>query len=96
MNKILSVKNFNIYSDGKDHFIVHNMRKPFNQGHTHINNFNTAKYIIYLAMYKKKPKGNHLSIYLIDSIIRLSVDEDYICTMQEFKNLMIERKNNKV
>lgn len=96
MNKILTIKHFNIYSDGKDHFIVHNMRKPFNEGHTHINNFNTAKYIIYLALYKRIPKNKHLSIYLIDSVIRLSIDNEYICKMEDFKKLMIEKKNKKV
>lgn len=92
MNKILSIKYFNIYSDGHNHFIVHNMKKPFKTGHTHIDNFNTAKYIIYLALYKKKPKNNHLSIYLIDSVIRLSSDDKYIQEMEEFKNTVIEKK----
>ena len=46
MDKICTMKYFNIYSDNKDHFIIHNMRKKFAEGHTHIDNYKAAKYVI--------------------------------------------------
>lgn len=92
MNKILTQKYFNIYSDNNNHYIVHNTRKKFVDGHTHIDNFNTAKYILYLALYKRMPKNDHLSIYLIDSVIRLSTDTKYINQMLKFKQRMIDKK----
>jgi len=96
MNKILSMKNINIYSDGHNHFVVHNTLKKFNDGHTHIDNFNTAKYIAYLSLYKKIPKRRHLSAYLIDSIIRLSIDSNYIDEMKKLKMEVLSKKNKRV
>lgn len=92
MNKIMNMRYFNIYSDNNNHYIVHNTRKKFSDGHTHIDNFKTAKYITYLALYKKLPKNHHLSIYLIDSIIRISTDIEYIDKMNNFR---LEMKNKK-
>ena len=76
------MKHFNIYSDKQGTYIVHNTRKEFSNGHTHINNYNTAKYIAYLALYKKMPKKGHLSSYLIQSLIRISDDNTYINKMR--------------
>lgn len=56
-------------------FIVHNARKPFKYGHTHIAKFATAKYITKLAYSRIVPK--HLSRYLIISVIRISDDKEY-------------------
>ena len=64
MIQICKIKHIKIYSNTKNSFIVHNTRKKFEEGHTHINNYNTAKYIAYLAVYKRTPKNNHLSSYL--------------------------------
>ncbi len=57
-------------------FIVHNKRKRFEEGHTHCSNFNYAKSIIDLSIRKKMPrKANR---WLIQSLIRVSVDNKYI------------------
>lgn len=95
MVRIDKLKHFNIYSNLNNGYIVHNTHKDFENGHTHINNYNTAKYIAYLALYKKLPKNDHLSIYLIDSVIRISDDSKYISNMKEFKNKIITKKNMK-
>ena len=92
MNLIMNMKYFNIYSDGHNHFIVHNTRKKFSEGHTHIDNFNSAKYISYLALYKKIPQKRRLSLYLIESVIRLSTDKEYIESMYELKRETISKK----
>lgn len=59
----------------KNGYIVHNSRKPFEEGHTHINKFTTAKYITKLVIKSEVPE--HLSNYLIESLIRLSGDKKY-------------------
>ena len=74
---------------------VYNTNKDFSIGHTHINNFSTAKYIAYLALYKRLPKKNHLSIYLIDSVIRISDDLSYINKMSDFKMSQIKKDKDK-
>lgn len=76
MNVIYRRKNYNIYKIGRDNFIVHNTRKKFEKGHTHINNYNAAKTIISMSINNIVPKN--LSKYLIESIIRISTDEQYI------------------
>lgn len=95
MDKICTMKYFNIYSDNKDHFIVHNMRKKFAEGHTHIDNYKAAKYTIYLALYKKIPK-RHLSIYLVDSVIRISTDINYIHEMEKYKQSLLDKQKERV
>ena len=71
-------KNYYIYSNMHNGYILYNKNKKFKDGHTHINNFNTAKYIAHLSLYKLKPKKNHLSNYLFESLIRVSDDSTYI------------------
>ena len=76
MNVIYRRKSYNIYRAGKNQYIVHNTDKQFSSGHTHINNYHAAKMIIQLSITKTIPK--HLSKYLLQSIIRISIDENYI------------------
>lgn len=80
MNVIYRKKNYNIYRVGNG-FIVHNTDKPFKSGHTHISNYNAAKTIINFSYHKSIP--NHLSKYLLQSIIRISTDEKYINRIQD-------------
>lgn len=76
MNVIYRRKNYNIYKIGRNNFIVHNTRKKFEKGHTHINNYNAAKTIIFMSINNIVPRN--LSKYLIESIIRISTNEQYI------------------
>lgn len=76
MNTIYSKRHFNIYSVNNQEFIVHNTKLPFENHHTHINRFSTAKYLINVSLYKSIPK--RLSNYLIISLIRLTDDDEYI------------------
>lgn len=85
MLRVCKIKYFNIYSNGNDEYIIHNTHKKFENGHTHIKKYNTAKYITYLALNKKMPKKNHLSNYLYESIIRISTDKEYIRNIQKLK-----------
>lgn len=85
MVRIAKMRHFNIYSNLHNGFIVHNTRKEFSEGHTHINSFSTAKYVAYLALYQKLPKKN-LSPYLIESVIRISSNPKYIQELTDIKN----------
>ena len=95
MVRVTKMKYINIYSNMNNDYIVHNTRKEFSNGHTHITNFNTAKYVAYLALYKRMPKNNHLSLYLIDSVIRISDDNTFINKMIDLKNSELEKKEKK-
>lgn len=75
-NIVYSKKNFNIYQIDRNSFIVHNTHKKFEDGHSHINNYKTAKYIVNLACYRSIP-SHHLSKYLIESLIRISEHNSY-------------------
>lgn len=80
MNTIYNKKSYYIYKISKSGYIVYNTKKKFKDGHTHINNYNTAKTVIDMSIHKTIPK--HLSKYLIESIIRISTDEKYIETLK--------------
>lgn len=73
-NQIYRNRQFKIYKT-LEGYIVHNSEKSFKCGHTHIKDFNTAKYLVYLSVHKIIPK--HLSRYLLVSLIRLSNDMEY-------------------
>lgn len=76
---------FNIYNAGNS-FIVHNTKMDFTDGHTHIKNFSTAKFIIELSLHKTIPK--HLSDYLIISLIRLNKqDIEYKDKLEKMLNV---------
>ena len=72
--QVYTKKNFAII-DMDEGYIVINKDKEFKQGHTHITNFNTAKYLIDMVLYSRMPY--HLPIYLLISLQRLSADENY-------------------
>ena len=92
MIRVYKLKYFNMYSNKKGGFIVHNTHKEFKNGHTHLNNYNTAKYIIQLAIHKTLPQSK--SIYIIDSLIRISNDKGYINNLRKLKTDLINKKKN--
>lgn len=73
-NQIYSRNEYTVYRAGSS-FVVLNRRKFFSEGHTHLNSFSSAKYIIDLAIRGRIP--NHLSPYLLTSLYRISEDEVY-------------------
>lgn len=96
MVRVDKMRHFNIYSNFNGGYIVHNTKKDFEIGHTHINNYKTAKYVAYLALYKRMPKNNHLSDYLITSVIRISDDKSYILKMENLRrDNELKRKKKK-
>jgi len=92
--RIYKRKNYNIYSAGKgsNAYIVYNTLLPFDKGHTHLSNYNTAKFVIGMAINKLVP-STRINIYLVDSIIRISDDKNYIDRLIEFKERKFVHKN---
>lgn len=86
--QIYTKKNFAII-DMDEGYIVINKDKEFKQGHTHITNFNTAKYVIDMVSHLRIPY--HLPIYLLISLQRLSDNKEYIEKIEE----LIQNKRNK-
>ena len=86
MVQIYKKKYYCIYSSSKNSraYIVHNKHKDFSSGHTHINNYKTAKFIIDMSLTKTVPTTK-VSDYIIDSIIRISEDKSYIEKLQKLK-----------
>lgn len=69
--------NYAIYTNHRGGFIVHNKHKPFKTGHTHVNNYNTAKFIVNTVDHQTIP-AKKVSPYIIQSCIR-------ICDIYAFK-----------
>lgn len=77
-------KNFNVYSGDDDTYIIHNMSKKFEDGHTHVRNFKTCKYIIDLSIHKSIPRNSPPRV--IESLIRIADDDNYIQRLKKFRN----------
>ena len=65
---------FIIFQVGHEYIAV-NQDKVFKHGHTHVQSFKQAEYLVNMSIRKKVP--NHLSPYLLTSLVRLSNDELY-------------------
>lgn len=86
-NQVYSKSEYLIIQVSKG-FIIVNRRKKFLEGHTHIKTFNTAKYLIDLAIHNSMPY--HLSPYLLTSLTRITEDESY---KQKIIALITNKKN---
>lgn len=73
----------------KKGYIVYNTKKPFENGHTHLNSFEMSKTIIDNLIRKKRPKTKN--VYLIESHIRVTNDSKYKKVLEE----LIEAKKDK-
>ena len=74
MKRVYKNERYVIYRND-DGFIVQNILMP-DFAHTHIDNFQTAKYIIRLSLQKRIP--HDLSRYLMISLKRINDDEVYL------------------
>lgn len=73
----------------KKGYIVYNINKPFDNGHSHIKGLDMAKVIIDNCLKKRRPKTTNL--YLLSSHARVSDDDKYIKLINE----LIEAKKSK-
>ena len=93
MVRVYKKKQFAIYSDLSGSYIIHNTNKEFAEGHTHIKNYKTAKFIVDLAFHKSIPKKK-LSTYLYDSIIRISNDNIYKNRIMRLRDSVNENRSS--
>lgn len=89
MKQIYKKRSFVIYRV-RDGHIIYNTKKPFSEGHTHVSNYDTAIRIMNIAISKEIPR--HLSDYLLESLIRLTDDENFRIRIE---NLRENRKKGK-
>lgn len=89
-NKIYRRKEFIIFRV-RNGFIVQNTKKEFSEGHTHIKNYNMAKKLIDFSIKKELPK-NTKNTYILESLYRISKDEEY---KERIKNEQEKQKNNR-
>lgn len=82
MNKIYERGKY-IILEGIDHYVVVNKTKEFKTGHTHITNYNTALWLIKLSEHKSVP--HHISPYLLESLVRINSDEEYVRKLKELQ-----------
>lgn len=61
-----------VYSGKQKGYILANHNKEFAKGHSHLNNFKSAKYILFLAEKEKLP--NDLDTYRMNSLYRILED----------------------
>lgn len=79
-NKVYQKKEFIIFQVKKG-YIAYNTKKTFENGHSHLRYFESAKTAIDLVIRKKIPKSTDL--YYLKSLIRLSEDITYISKINE-------------
>lgn len=89
--------NFAIIKMKNGGYVVYNMNKPFDTGHTHQGNFNTCISLVKLIHNRQLPKNR--SVYFINSLCRLAEDKEYIKELKEididlnYKSLMEDAIN---
>jgi hypothetical protein len=75
----------------KKSFIVHNTKKLFEEGHTHIENYHMCKIVIDNVLKSRVPKTTNT--YLLISHVKLSTNEHYKKTLLELHDLILENHN---
>lgn len=78
--KVYQRKNYTIYA-AKVGYIVHNINKEFESGHTHVRSFIKAKSLIDLCVRGKLP--NRPVEWEIECLIRISDDINYTKELSE-------------
>lgn len=91
MVRVKKIKFLNIYAGPSNSYIVHNTRKAFSEGHTHVKNFKTAVYLAELTAYRQIP-NNCRSSYLLTSLIRLSDLSDHTKQLESLRKKINGRK----
>ena len=91
MNRVYRKKYYNLYQFGNE-YIIHNTRKEFKDGHTHINEYKTAVFLIDVALHKSIPK--HLCNYHLESLYRISEDRLYKDKLMRLKESRKKKKRS--
>ena len=78
--QIFQDPDFKVYKAGGG-FVVHNIKKSFDEGHTHVSKYDTCMVMIKLVERKQIPKSR--SKHFIESLIRISNDRKYTHRIME-------------
>lgn len=81
MDLVYTKKNFKVfYSKEHKNYIVYNMKKPFQEGHTHLQKYEQTQYAIDCVLKNKIPKKTNK--YFLVSLLRLTKDKKYMERLQ--------------
>ena len=81
MDLVYTKKNFKVfYSKEHKNYIVYNMKKPFQEGHTHLQKYEQTQYAIDCVLKNKIPKKTNK--YFLVSLLRLAKDKKYVERLQ--------------
>lgn len=76
MRKIYAKEEFIIlYSDERKNYTVYNTKKEWNEGHTHMNGYKQAVYLIDCELKRKVPEK--VNKYFLVSLTRITRDKKY-------------------
>ena len=76
MRFVFSKKEYKVFQCIENrNYIVINTKKPFEEGHTHVQHYHTAMYLVDCAIHKKIPKK--VNRYFLVSLTRISKDTKY-------------------
>ena len=89
-NKIYRRKEYIIFRV-RNGYIVQNTKNKFEEGHTHIKNYNKAKKLIDLSIKNEMPR-NTKNTYILESLYRISNNVEY---KERIKNEQEKTNNNK-
>lgn len=88
MNQLYSDNTFKIYHS-RNGYIIHNYRKE-HFSHTHLKNYKTCIYLIRLIHARRIPRN--ISAYLLESLRRISPDDDYTEKIIAIQNARANRR----
>lgn len=81
MDLVYTKKNFKVfYSKEHKNYIVYNMKKSFQEGHTHLQKYEQTQYAIDCVLKNKIPKKTNK--YFLVSLLRLTKDKKYAERLQ--------------
>ena len=72
------------FSEEHKNYVVLNIKKPFNEGHTHVQHYNQTLYLIDCVIKNKIPKK--CNKYFLVSLTRLAKDKKYIDKIERVLN----------
>ena len=81
MDLVYTKKNFKVfYSKEHKNYIVYNMKKSFQEGHTHLQKYEQTQYAIDCVLKNKIPKKTNK--YFLVSLLRLTKNKKYARRME--------------
>lgn len=76
MRKVYAKEHYIVlYSDEKENYTVYNTKVEWALGHSHINSYKQATYLVDCALGKKIPQK--VNKYFLVSLLRISTDKKY-------------------